>query len=364
MFSGSYLPEDVTFLLKVIDIPPIEIAEKERLIQSGQRHYSEMIHRESPPSARYLSLFQSALKRNAPRFAADLAAFAAEIAATVSGEITLVSLARAGTPVGVLLRRILKEYLGRDAAHYSVSIIRDRGIDEVAMRHILEVDGREPEGIVFVDGWTGKGVIARELKAAIDDFNARWESSLPNELHVVADISGSAAVSATSDDYLIPSSILNAVVSGLISRSILNAEYIGPTDFHGCVYYEEFAAQDLSRSFVDDIMTEVASLPDRTWTERPRLMTPEEKAALRKRSDDFIASAEQTFGIRSVHHVKPGIGEATRVLLRRVPDRVLLRNLESEDVAHLVQLASEKNVPIVHEPNLPYNAVAIIRELD
>ena len=50
MFSGSYLPEDVTFLLKPVHLESTDLVEKEQLIQSGQRHYSEMITREKLPS--------------------------------------------------------------------------------------------------------------------------------------------------------------------------------------------------------------------------------------------------------------------------------------------------------------------------
>jgi hypothetical protein len=49
----------------------------------------------------------------------------------------VVSLARAGTPMGALLARALR-WLGRtDVRHYSISIIRDRGIDENALAFIL-----------------------------------------------------------------------------------------------------------------------------------------------------------------------------------------------------------------------------------
>lgn len=42
-FSGSYLPDDVQFLLRpvTIDMTPVEL--KEQLIQSGQKHYSDML---------------------------------------------------------------------------------------------------------------------------------------------------------------------------------------------------------------------------------------------------------------------------------------------------------------------------------
>ena len=134
--------------------------------------------------------------------------------------------------------------MGRQVVHYSLSIIRDRGIDEVALQHILE-QGHAPESIVFIDGWTGKGVISRELARATSDFNRRHGVAIDSGLYVLSDLAGTAACAASAIDYLIPSGILNATVSGLVSRSVLN-ESIGAGDFHGCVYYDMFEPYDLS----------------------------------------------------------------------------------------------------------------------
>jgi hypothetical protein len=46
-----------------------------------------------------------------------------------------------------------------------------------------------------------------------------------------------------------------------------------------------------------------------------------------------------------------------------VPDRLLVREEGAEATAHLRLLAAEKGVPIVVEPDLPYRAAALIREL-
>ena len=40
-FSGSYESRDVTFLLRPVQLAPTPVEEKERLIQSGKRHYRE-----------------------------------------------------------------------------------------------------------------------------------------------------------------------------------------------------------------------------------------------------------------------------------------------------------------------------------
>ncbi|MFZ4856765.1 MAG: cysteine protease StiP family protein [Desulfuromonadaceae bacterium] len=361
--SGSYQVDDVLFLMKEIQMPTIEIREKERLIQSGKRHYSEMISQEQPPSSAYLRLFHEACRHNNPRFCADLIRLARHLAASVPTEITLVSLARAGTPVGVLLKRILECYSRRSVKHYSISIIRDRGIDANALRHILRTDRRDPAGVVFIDGWTGKGVIAAELTSWVTAFNEQEGCNLSTALHVVADISGTAAVAATYEDYLIPSAIMNAIVSGLVSRSILNSDYIAPDDFHGCVCYREFEEIDLSRSFVDDVMAFVPGLWDQLAAGPSLLSDFTERDRLRGESLNFLAGISERFDVKDVNHIKPGIGEATRVLLRRVPHLILLRDETEPEVAHLRLLAAEKNVAVEVDSSLPYNAVAVIAEV-
>ncbi|MGH8499539.1 MAG: cysteine protease StiP domain-containing protein, partial [Methylococcales bacterium] len=252
MFSGSYGSDDVCILLKPVTLPDTPLPEKEKMIQSGLRHYSELLTHERLPSRRYMALFYRGLRRNNQRMAVDLLRLAGLIAATRAGDITLVSLARAGTPIGVLLKHVLMRHFGRDAAHYSVSIIRDRGIDRNALRYIIE--RHEDSSLVFIDGWTAKGVIAAELQRSVADFNRRAGSAISPALHVLSDLSGTAEVAAGCEDYLIPSSILNATISGLISRSILTSEQIGPCDFHGCLYYRQFSAADLSRWFVSKLL--------------------------------------------------------------------------------------------------------------
>jgi hypothetical protein len=267
--------------------------------------------------------------------------------------VTLVSLARAGTPVGVVLNRLLPAAFGRASTHYSLSIIRDRGIDQVALAHIL-ARGHAPESIVFVDGWTGKGVMSRELARGIGAFNLRHGCAIDAGLYVLSDLAGTAACAASCDDYLIPSSILNATVSGLISRSILN-DAIGPGDFHGCVYYRQFEAHDQSQAFADGVTA--AALAQRSCGAAAPCDT--EHAAAVSRA--YMADALRQHGIGDVNLVKPGIGEATRVLLRRTPRLLIVRDADAPEVAHLVLLAQEKNVSMMVERDLPYHAVSLIR---
>jgi len=356
-FSGSYRPDDVTFLLKRLPQQPfVDVALKEALIQSGARHYSEMLSPESLPSARYLQVFKDAYAANRQQMASDCLSLAALIAERRCDAITLVSLARAGTPVGVILKHLLQRVMGRPVAHYSVSIIRDRGIDQVALHHILQ-QGHPPESIVFIDGWTGKGVISRELEQAISDFNQRNDLKIDSGLYVLSDLAGAACCAVSSVDYLIPSSILNATVSGLVSRSVLN-DSVGPGDFHGCVYYAEFEPHDLSRPFADGLIAEASALAEQSGQPKAAQI---DRAKAAKISSEFLQATMTLHGIVDINLIKPGIGEATRVLLRRVPRLLILRDSDAADTVHLKVLATEKSVPIIVDAGLPYQAVSLIR---
>jgi len=355
VFSGSYKVEDCQFLLKPLDLDPIPIAEKERQIQSGQRHYSEMLSPEGPPSPQYLRLFRDLTETYATRIGQDILSLAAHIADTREGPLTIVSLARAGTPIGALLTRALRARHDASARHYSVSIIRDRGIDENALRHILRVDGRPAAGLVFVDGWTAKGVITRELKAAVKQWNVENPEQLDGRLYVLCDIGGTADVTASFEDYAIPSGILNATVSGLVSRSILNAE-VGPEDFHGCVLYQDYAALDQSNWFLDRVSTTFVGI-------RAGAIATAGRKQRSIQTAQWLKSCLRRHELTDINLIKPGVAEATRVLLRRIPECLIVRDARAADLRHLLALAHERGVSLEIDADLPFQAAALIRSL-
>lgn len=349
-FSGSYAPDDVTFLLKPIRLETIDVATKEALIQSGARHYSEMLSPEEPPTGAYLALYEDALARNGLRLATDVAALATALDARQSAgrDIILVSLVRAGTPIGILLARALRRK-GRKVSHYSISIVRDRGIDPVALRDIM--NRHDANDIIFVDGWTGKGAIATELRASLPD-------AIMPFLVVIADPAGHADLAATHDDYLIASGLLNSVVSGLISRSVLNAEIAASGSYHGCVILEALAPHDKSRTFVDRI--------DAMCSDAPPIAIDEDARTIARAScQAMVESIMAETGTTNRNLVKPGIAEATRVMLRRRPQRLYIRDLADPDVQHLLHLAEIKHVPIYTFINTShFRAAALINATD
>jgi hypothetical protein len=359
-FTGSYSHDDVQFLLKPMMMPDTPVHIKEALIQSGKKHYSQMLTHESLPPDDYLPLFYRAMTLNQDLMAEHLLLLAEGILATRPQGITLVSLARAGTPVGVLLKHVLKRYFNSQVEHYSISILRDVGIDQNALRHILQ--DHSPESLVFVDGWTGKGVIARQLATSLQAFAAIYGIPIPAELYVLTDLSGWATVAASSEDYLIPSCMLNATISGLVSRSVYDKHTASPADFHGCLYYEQFARHDLTNYFIDTILARVDII--RKVFRSGLGVRRCNRQQLQTLSQQFLFWIAEEYRITQHNYIKPGIGEATRVLLRREAKLLLLQDLDTEATLHLRWLAESKSIPIAVFKDLPYRAVALIKEIE
>lgn len=261
---GSYPADDVTWLLK--DLSDVELEapteDREAAVQAGTAHYAESLPIEYQPSAEYQELFHAALADSADRVAHAVGVVTELVLARHGGRVpVLASLARAGTPVGILMRRWAAAVHGLDVPHYTISIVRGRGIDRVALRWLAE--RHAPADVAFVDGWTGKGAITRELTAAVD--------GLPFDptLAVLADPGGCVETFGTRDDFLIPSACLNSTVSGLVSRTVLNDAYIGPADFHGAKFYRELRASDVSMIFIDAISARFAAVADRVAADWP-----------------------------------------------------------------------------------------------
>ncbi len=347
MFS-TYHPDDVTLLLKDITglVEPQPASVREKLIQSGT-HYCEMLPLEYAPSDMYMATFHRALHQYAQITAHAVAVVAEKIYQEKGKEAVLVSLARAGTPIGILIKRYLQQKYDVAVAHYTISIIRGRGIDRNAMDFIR--NRHRAKDIQFVDGWTGKGAIQRQLTEAMAAF-----PEVDPGLAVLSDPACAARICGTHDDFLIASSCLNATVSGLLSRTFLRSDIIGPKDFHGAAFYPELLEQDLTYGFIDTVQ---GAFPAEVSLQQ------ETSAA----SDDALAEVESIrrhFGIRDVNLVKPSIGEATRVLLRRLPWKVLVRSLDDDaHLAHLYQLAREKQVELIEYPLQHYRACGLIKEM-
>lgn len=355
---GSYAPDDVAWLLKDLSDVALEapVEEREEAIQAGGAHYAESLPVEYQPDEAYRALFAAALDRSAARVAFAVGLVTEQVLADRGPDAVLVSLARAGTPVGVLMRRWAQHAHGLDLPHYAVSIVRGRGIDHVALRYLAA--HHDPAHVMFVDGWTGKGAITRELAASVAEANATLGATFSSALAVLADTGRCVEHFGTRDDYLIPSACLNSTISGLVSRTVLNDLLIGPEDFHGAKFYADLAEADVSNGFVDAVVAQFAGVSDAVGAALPghlasdRTPTWDGWAAVEKISADH--------GIDDVNLVKPGVGETTRVLLRRVPWKILVHPDAAAELGHIRALARDRDVELLEVPDLAYSCVGLI----
>ena len=383
--SGSYLASDVTVLLDIVDkdaVADVPVSQKEALIQSGQRHYSDMLTLEKAPSDAHEQLYTQALEQGTNRTATDIANLAHTLnhtfEQTVSTErpLVLVSLVRAGLPIGVLLQRALSDRKGSDnersdadadsdyslpSVHYGISIIRDRGLDPIALQMILDAYPDSP--IVFVDGWTGKGAIYQELARSLEVFSDPSHPNFANIFHqgkdaipllTLADPAGVAWLAASEEDWLIPSGLLNSTVSGLISRSLYTEPQSG---LHRSVFYDNLVEADHSLAFIDHIDTARRALTI-PLKRLPTFTQPRYQTA------DLIDELAITYQISNRNRIKPTIAEATRAILRRDPERILLATADHPDTVLLRHLCDERNINIsvLDDKILPYQAITLIKQ--
>jgi len=358
---GSYRPDEVAWLLTDLSALNLEAdtAERESKIQSGVAHYAESLSIEYQPDPDYQALFDDVLAGTAHRLAHAVGAVTELVLAERGPDIVLVSLARAGTPIGILMRRWARQQHGLDLEHYAVSIVRARGIDRIALEYLAAQ--HNPSSVVFVDGWTGKGAIAKELTEALSVVAAAGGPVFSDDLAVLADPGHSVRTFGTRDDFLIASACLNSTVSGLVSRTVLNPTLLGPREFHGAKFYAELAGSDVSGVLLDAVSDQFAAVA-------PDVLAGTDALAASDRRVTFAgwAAVEQIrerYGIESVNFVKPGVGESTRVLLRRVPWKILVREADHPDHVHLRLLAQRRGVPVEVVPDLAYSCVGLVRRV-
>ena len=146
---------------------------------------------------------------------------------------------------------------------------------------------------------------------------------------------------------------------GWSADSILNDSLVGPGDFHACVHHRHLAPHDLSRAFVDAV--DALAKGERP---RPLARTGAERAEAAAACADLMARLMRDHDVADRNRIKPGIAEATRAVLRRLPERLLVRDEGDADVRHLLLLASERGLAVGALPaDSRYRAVTIIQEI-
>jgi len=347
--KSSFNQEDVCLLLSDFTgrVPCLPSEEREKIMQTSG--YAEVLPIEKLPTDRALKLFRSLLDATSESVAQLVATVSRSVLKqkekNKSNEIVLVSLARAGIPTGVLIKRYLCSICDLPIYHYGVSIMKPDGLDRCAMDFILSK--HDPSTIQFVDGWTGKG----SIKDILEDSVKNWEGVSP-DLAVLVDPTRLCDLAGTHDDVLIPTCCLNSTVCGLISRTVYKPSIMSPGEFHGVIVYDEFKDNDLTYEFIDKVTSKFSAISPAT------VKAPDKSSSYLYEIDSI---AEQ-YGV-TPSLVKPGIGESTRVLLRRVPKVLLLRSLDDPKCSFVLELAREKGIPVETFSSNYYSAAAVIQKV-
>lgn len=340
--KSSYNTGEVTLLLKDLTglVEPVSMEERARRVAEGE-HPRSIVIKEYHMTDTYRDIVTAHIPEFAKQTAKLVGKLAEKLYAIKGDKLVLVNIVRAGIPIGILVKRYLKKYYNVNIPHYGVSLVK--GLDRDAMRYIISKHGTD--GIIFIDGWTGKGTVAKEI------FQSAKELNLNGDLAVLSDAIGVARYTATTEDVYIPNSPLNASITGLVSITVLNENFKGKGDFHGAVYLSELEEIDQSQEFVDLISVNF---------EKESLETSGIYHASDKTIDEI-----STILNRDKKLLNPGINEAARAVLRRGLEMLIVSDKNDPNVKTLIELAQIKNIPIVENKEIlgeGYKAVSVAND--
>lgn len=372
---GTFAPDEVGWLLSDLAGHALETptAAREAAIAAGTS-YAATLPVEHPPSPRYARVVARALERSAEPVAAAVGVLADGVLTRHGPGAVLVSLARAGTPVGVLVRRWAARVRGIALPHYALSVVRGRGLDRAALNAL--VGAHDPASLVLLDGWTGEGGIVDEVRADLARYADETGIVIDPTVAVLADPAHRTPLYGTRDDLLVPQACLNATVSGLVSRTVARPDLVGPGAYDGARFYAGLAAGDRTAAFLDVVS-------DRFPRSAPPLPPLPARSPLSARSPspsagqgtpDFRGSrylaalAADRPDLGGGHRrLRGGVGETLRVLLRRDPSAVLLAPDAGPDLDPVRRLCAERRVTTRPLPTSaggiasPYRCVGVLR---
>ncbi|MEI7057812.1 phosphoribosyltransferase domain-containing protein [Nocardioides sp. CCNWLW239] len=339
---GSYERDDVAWLLEDLSADTTST--------SADEHVEA--HRE---------LFDEALKASAQRVAYAVGLVTEQVLARRGQDAVLVSLMRAGTPIGVLMRRWAQRVHGLDLPHYAISMVHGRGIDQTALAYLAV--HHDPAQVMFVDAWTGTGAIARELAASVEKANSTLDAHLASpfspELAVLADPGRSVSVYGTREDYLIPSACLGSTVSGLVSRPVLDDDRVGPNDFHGAVFQADLASADVSKRFIDTVAARFPIVRTKVMLDLGAHLGGDHTPTWV--GWDAVEAAAEKFGNGDASLVAAGVDETVRLLLHGEPAMILVNPARDADLDQVKRLAEARGVPLDRVSDLPYACLGLLR---
>ena len=333
-------PEEVQLLLKDMTgkVEPVSMEERARRVANGE-YVRSIIIKEYDAPEEYTRIVKKALPEYISNVAKYVGVLAEQLYEAKGEKLVLVDIVRAGIPIGILVRRYINKFYGVKVPHYGVSLVK--GLDKEAMQYIIDKHGKD--GIQFIDGWTGKGTVTKEIRNDVAENLPGVDSSLA----VLSDPINITKYAGTREDVYIPHSPLNAAVTGLVSITVLNPEYKEEGDFHAAIYLDELEKDDISQWYVD----EITNLFTKQTTSPVGVNDNEDDTLIDKLAEKYD---------RNKKLINPGINEAARAILRRHLEKLVVNDLHDDEVKTLIELAEYKGIKVEEDKQLKgYKAVTI-----
>lgn len=337
--KSSYKDEDVTLLLNDVTgkVKPVSQEERNRRVEAGE-YVRSIIIEEYKVSKEYTKIVLDNMEKYLDKMVEVVGILSENLYELKGDDLVLVDIARAGMPIGILVKRYIKMFHGVDVPHYGISLVK--GLDKKAMEYIINKHGKK--GIQFIDGWTGKGAVAKEIRESVEkDF-----PGIDPNLAVLSDCINIAKYAGTREDIYIPHAPLNASVTGLVSINVLNETFENPTGFHSAVYLEDLEEDDISAAYIERVVSKFTK-------QNPTKI--EDNEDIDDTEIDKIAEDIK----KDKKELNPGINESARAVLRRTLEKLLVTDVNDRELAVLIELAKTKSIKVEEYPLNGYKAVAV-----
>ncbi len=335
----SYKKTDVELLLTDLtdEVNPITIEEKKQMEMQG-KDVTDIITDEFPIDKKYFDICLETTPMYAKQTAVAVGNLAEQIYNIKKENIVLVSILRAGTLIGILVKRYLKNKYNIDVFHYSISMPSDNNQNEI--KFIL--NKHKPQDIVFVDSWTGKGTATNKIKK----FAQQIDGLCP-DLAVLSDSINICRFCGVREDIAIPQAPFNACITGLIGAPINNSKYLMDEDFAGSIYLKELERIDVTNWYINLIEQNF-----------------DYKLCNSDNYQENLNSKEELSEICSKYKIElkdlnPGINEAGRALLRRNLKKLLVKDKNDIQVMQIKRIAELKGIEVEEYDFKYYRAASI-----
>ena len=337
--KSSYKKSDVELLLKDLtdQVNTISIDEKNKMQKNGL-DVKDVITDEFPIDKKYFDICFDTTKAYAKQTAIAVGNLAEQIYKIKKENAVLVSILRAGTLTGILIKRYLKNKYNIDVFHYSISLPNLDKQNEI--KYILSK--HKAKDIIFIDGWTGKGTASKKIEEFASQIN-----DLGTDLAVLSDSINICKFCGTREDLAIPQAPFNACITGLVGIPTSSQKYLNDEDYTGSIYLDYLEKIDITNWYIDLIEEnfDYKLCNSDNYKENPIPFEELNEICMNHKIE--------------LKDLNPGINEAGRALLRRKIKKLLVKDLNDIQILQIKEIAELKGIE-VEQYNFKYYRAATI----